>query len=197
VPPQKVQEFLDPLPVRRLHGVGPATERALAELGIETVAQLRALPEERLAERFGRQGRILFEFARGIDDRPVETLSVRKSLGTESTYAVDLVGREAVEVEIDRLADELAESLRRRELGGCTLTLKLRYADFTTLTRSRTFVHPLDAAGAIAACARDLLDKTEAHVRPVRLLGLTASNLVEHPLSQLALFLAETSPDSR
>jgi DNA polymerase-4 len=197
VPPQKVQEFLDPLPVRRLHGVGPATERALAELGVETVAQLRALPEERLADRFGRQGRILFEYARGIDDRPVETLSVRKSLGTESTYAVDLVGREAVEVEIDRLADELAEALRRRELGGCTVTLKLRYADFTTLTRSRTFVHPLDAAGAIAACARDLLDKTEGHVRPVRLLGLTASNLVEHPLSQLALFLAETSPDSR
>jgi DNA polymerase-4 len=190
VPPAKVQEFLDPLPARRLHGVGPATERALAELGVETVAQLRALPVERLVERFGRHGRTLFEFSRGIDERPVETRSVRKSLGTESTYAVDLVGRPAVETEIDRLARELAEALHRRGLGGCTVTLKVRYADFTTLTRSRTFVFPLDDPAAIAACGCDLLWKTEAHTRPVRLLGLTASNLVHDPLPQLPLFVA-------
>jgi DNA polymerase-4 len=194
VPPARVQGFLDPLPVGRLHGVGPATARALAELGAETVAQLRALSVEQLAGRFGRHGRTLYEFARGIDERPVETLSVRKSLGTENTYAVDLVGRPAVEAELGRLAEGLATSLRRRELGGCTVTLKLRYADFTTLTRSRTFLYPLDEAAAIAACARELLTKTEAHARPVRLLGLTASNLVEHPLSQLALFLEEASP---
>jgi DNA polymerase-4 len=82
VPPAKVQAFLDPLPVRRLHGVGPATERALAELKLATVADLRAADVEVLIERFGKHGRILHEFAHGIDDRPVETHQERKSLGT-------------------------------------------------------------------------------------------------------------------
>src|SRR5436305_5065019 len=80
VPPHKVQAFLDPLPVRRLHGVGPATERALAELGVQAVADLRERPLDLLVERFGKHGRLLFEFARGIDDRPVETHRGRKRL---------------------------------------------------------------------------------------------------------------------
>ena len=189
VPPHKVQAFLDPLPVRRLHGVGPATEKALADLGIQTVADLRVHPLEALVDRFGRHGRALHEFAHGVDDRPVETHQERKSLGTENTYAVDLRERDAVEREVEKMAHEVAAALERRDLAGCTVTLKVRYADFTTVTRSRTFPVPVWHAAQIAAAARDLLDKTEAFSRPVRLLGVTSSNLVQGRVEQLALFV--------
>lgn len=189
VPPHKVQAFLDPLPVRRLHGVGPATEKALAELGIATVADLRGQPLEALLDRFGRHGRVLHEFAHGIDERPVETHSERKSLGTENTYAVDLREREVIEREVEKMAHEVAAALERRDLAGCTVTLKVRYADFTTVTRSRTFAVPVWNAAQIATAARGLLDKTEAFSRPVRLLGVTSSNLVQGRVEQLALFV--------
>lgn len=188
VPPAKVREFLDLLPVRRLHGVGPATERVLAEMGVDTVAQLRALPAAALVERFGRQGRVLFEFARGIDHRPVETERERKSLGTENTYGVDLVRLEAMEAEVERLAQEVARALAERQMVGCTVTLKVRFADFTTITRSRTLAFPLRDGGAIASCAKDLLRRTEARARPVRLIGVTASNLLRCTVDQLELF---------
>lgn len=188
VPPGKVQAFLDPLPVRRLHGVGPATEKALAELGVQTVADLRQQEAEELTARFGKHGRVLYEFARGIDDRPVETHSERKSLGTENTYAVDLRKLEAMEEELVRMGAEVADGLFRRGLAACTVTLKVRYSDFTTLTRSRTFQLPVHDSAAIGGAARDLLKKTDAASRPVRLLGVTASNLIQTRMVQLPLF---------
>jgi DNA polymerase IV len=192
VPPGRVQSFLDSLPVRRLHGVGPATEKALAEMNVHTVAELRAVPLEPLSARFGKHGRILHEFSRGIDDRPVETHSERKSLGTETTYAEDLTDLAAMEKEVDRLAAEVARALARSGLAGCTVTLKLRYSDFTTLTRSRTFLVPVYDGDVIGECAKDLLRRTEAPSRPVRLLGVTASNLVRERIAQLSLFESPT-----
>jgi DNA polymerase-4 len=188
VRPEKVQAFLDPLPVRRLHGVGPATEKALAELKVQTVADLRGVELDDLIGRFGKQGRILYEFSRGIDDRPVETHRERKSLGTENTYAEDLTDFAAIEGEVIRMADELADSLARAGLAGCTVTLKVRYEDFTTVTRSRTYAVPVYDRATIAACARDLLRRTEAPKRPVRLIGVTSSNLVRERIEQLLLF---------
>lgn len=189
VRPEKVQAFLDPLPVRRLHGVGPATERALAELKVQTVADLRAVPQEELSARFGKHGRTLYEFSRGIDDRPVETHRERKSLGTENTYAEDLTDLARMEAEVDRMSAELADALARSGLAGCTVTLKIRYDDFTTVTRSRTFMVPVWDRVTIAVCARDLLHRTEAPTRPIRLIGVTASNLVRERLEQLPLFI--------
>lgn len=188
VRPEKVQAFLDPLPVRRLHGVGPATERALAELKVHTVADLRAVPLEDLTDRFGKHGRTLYEFSRGIDDRPVETHTERKSLGTENTYARDLTDLAEMEKEVDRMAEEVSDHLARSNFAGCTVTLKVRYDDFTTVTRSRTFPVPVWDRVTIALCARDLLRRTEAPVRPVRLIGVTASNLVRERVAQLPLF---------
>lgn len=188
VKPGRVQAFLDPLPVRRLHGVGPATERALAELGVQTIADLRARPLEELAARFGRQGRLLYDFSRGLDDRPVETHRERKSVGSESTYVSDLRWLDAMDAEIGRLAADVADHLFRTGIGACTVTLKVRYDDFTTLTRSRTFPVPVHDAASISACARDLLRRTEAGARPVRLLGVTASTLVHGHMVQLLLF---------
>jgi DNA polymerase-4 len=188
VPPQRVQAFLDPLPVRRLHGVGPATERALAELQIQTVADLRTQEADALVARFGKHGRMLYEFARGIDERPVETHQERKSLGTENTYAVDLEAAAAMLEELDRMALEVAASLERRGLAGCTVTLKVRYADFTTVTRSQTLPAPVCDAATIAHWARALLQRTEAPARPVRLLGVTVSSLLHERVEQLPLF---------
>lgn len=189
VPPARVSEFLAPLPVRSLRGVGPRTEESLKKLGIETVADLRKWSLEELADRFGRHGKTLYDFARGVDERPVTTHRERKSLGTENTYRHDLRRREEMEDEIDRLAVEVAEGLERRGIGAFTVTLKVRYSDFTTVTRSRTLPAPTADADVLSRQARDLLDKTEAPDRPVRLLGVTASKLVgEEDEVQLWLF---------
>jgi len=188
VPPRKVQAFLDPLPVRRLHGVGPATEKALAEMRIATVAELRAAPAAALVERFGRYGKTLHEFARGVDERPIEPHRERKSLSTENTYAVDLSDADEIGAEVERMGHEVAATLARFALAACTVTLKLRYSDFTTLTRSRTLPYPVADGPTIALCARELLAKTDAGSRPVRLLGVGASNLMAGALAQLPLF---------
>jgi len=193
VRPRQVEGFLAPLPVRRLHGVGPATERALAELGVATVADLRRLPADVLTARFGRHGGVLHDFARGIDGRPVETHRVRKSLGTENTYGRDLTGLADMEAEVRRMAGEVATGLERREIAGRTVTLKVRYGDFTTVTRSRTLAAPTADAATVAALALDLLGHTEADHRPVRLLGVTVSNLDDGGVWQLPLFAAEES----
>jgi DNA polymerase-4 len=189
VPPPKVQKFLDPLPVRRLHGVGPATEKQLNELGIETIADLRARSLASLQGTFGRlYARILFDHARGMDERPVAELRERKSLGTETTYDVDLVGGEVLDIELGRLAQQLSDALSKRELATCTIVLKVRYSDFTTLTRSQTLAHALVQAADLALCAQQLLRRTAALDRPVRLLGITASRLVPSRFGQLGLF---------
>ncbi|HMB54447.1 MAG TPA: DNA polymerase IV [Thermoanaerobaculia bacterium] len=188
VKPSRVAAFLEPLPVRRLHGVGPATERALGELGVATVAELRGLPVELLTSRFGRHGAGLFRFARGVDERPVETDRVRKSLGTENTYSRDLERREAMEEELVKMAHDVAASLEKREIAGRTVTVKVRYPDFVTVTRSQTLPAPTADAATVARLAVELLAKTDAGERPVRLLGVTVSNLDTDGVWQLPLF---------
>ena len=188
VPPERVHGFLGPLPVRRLHGVGPATERALAGLGVATVAELRAQPLATLLQRFHSHGRTLYEFARGIDRRIVEPHQERKSLGTESTYREDLAHLEAMDEQLDAMAQEVADGLARRELAACTITVKARYPDFTTVTRSRTFPIPTADARRIASTAKALLRHSEAGRRTVRLLGVSASTLVPGTMRQLELF---------
>jgi len=161
-----VQSFLDPLPVRRLHGVGPATEKALAEMGVQTVADLRAAIVEDLTDRFGKHGRVLFEFARGIDDRAVETHQERKSLGTENTYVTDLADLAEMEAEVERMAAEVADALSRRGFAACTVTLKARYADFTTITRSRTLSSPSTRQPPSPPAPATCLRKTDAPAGP-------------------------------
>lgn len=195
VPPKKVRRFLDPQPVRRLLGVGPATERALAELGIATIADLRVQSRELLERRFGRHGGGLYRYARGIDERPVNTHWERKSLGHENTYAKDLNGLEPMDAEIVRLVTKVATGLTKRDLSARTVVLKVRYADFTTLTRSRTLAWPTTDPAELAAHAHALLRKTEAEKRPVRLLGVTASGLEKGAAIQLPLFPLQVPPE--
>ena len=177
VHPHKVENFLAPLPVRELRGVGPRTEAALAELGIGTVKDLRRVSREDLTRRFGRHGDTLYEFARGVDERPVVTHRERKSLGHENTYREDLRDLDRMDDEMNRFADEVARGLDRRAFLASTFTVKVRYGDFTTVTRSKTLPAPTADAETIARVARGLLRKTDAPRAPVRLLGLTASGL--------------------
>ncbi len=188
VPPRKVRAFLDPQPVRRIHGVGPATAQALAELGVETIADLRALELVTLEKRFGRHGSGLYRYSRGIDDRPVRTDRVRKSLGHERTYASDLRDLEEMDAQLDDLSRRVAEGLQRRELAARTVTVKVRYGDFTTLTRAQTLPMPTAAHQRIASIARTLLRGTDAGDRSVRLLGVTGSGFERGNVEQLWLF---------
>jgi DNA polymerase-4 len=188
VPPQRVQRFLDPLPVRRLPGVGPATEKRLVKVGIERIEQLRERPREELEARFGRWGSVLWGYARGDDERPVRLSRERKSVSKERTYGSDLAEIAEMEAELAKLADGVAAALHKKKLSGRTLTVKIRYEDFTTLTRSHTFRAPTCSAKTLLEAARGLLRNSEAGKRRVRLLGVGCSNLVPGNIEQLRLF---------
>jgi len=188
VKPARVQEFLDVLSVRCLPGVGPASERRLKKSGIETIAELRAVPRDRLKTLFGKHGQWLYNCARGIDERPVRTHRERKSLSCERTYAQDLSNLEDMDTELDRLAERVSRGLKKRELSALTVTVKVRYGDFTTLTRSHTLPSPTSDERVMTTWAHRLLRRTEAGERSVRLLGLGAGNLANGEVSQLELF---------
>ncbi len=179
VAPDEVDRFLLPMPVRRLWGVGPKTAERLQSLGIRTVADVRRVPPEVLARWFGKYGPFLYELAHGRDERPVVSHRAAKSHGAERTVRSDLRSRAEVETMVTQLARRVAEDLARGERPGRTVTIKLRYGDFTTITRSRSMPTPLMAFERIDEVARSLLDETEAGRRPVRLVGVQVSGLID------------------
>jgi DNA polymerase-4 len=191
VKPSQVLDFLAPLPVRRLHGVGPAGERVLHDLGITTVGELRRVSLDRLIARFGHWGRTLHAFARGEDEREVHTDHVRKSLSTERTFTADLRKADEIDRVLTDMAGEVADGLARRQLSACTVTVKARYPDFTTVTRSHTLPSPTASADVLVGCALELIRSTEARNRSVRLLGVGVSNLAPGDLEQPTLFAAD------
>ena len=188
VRPAEVEAFLAPLPVRRLHGVGPATEKTLHEMGLETVGDIREASVDLLMARFGHWGRTMRDRAWGIDDRTVHTRQVRKSLSTERTFEENLRKPDEIDEVLGKMAEEVAQGLEKRRLAASTVTIKVRYPDFTTPTRSHTLPVPTADAAAIAAVAHDLVRRTEASKRSVRLLGVGVSNLVPGELDQRPLF---------
>lgn len=188
VRPSQAAAFLAPLPVRRLHGVGPATEKILLSMGLKTIADLREAPVDLLTNRFGHWGRAMQQRAWGIDDRPVHDDHVRKSLSTERTFDENIGEAAAIDELLTAMAEEVAQGLAKRELAASTITIKVRYPDFTTPTRSHTLPTPTADAATITAVAHELVRRTEAVERSVRLLGVGASNLVPAELGQRALF---------
>ncbi len=174
VEPGTELEFLHPLPVRRLWGVGPATERRLANYGVETIGDLAALPEATLVRSLGEAaGRHLHALAWNRDPRPVEPHRETKSIGHEETFAVDRFDRRELEHETTRMADLVAARLRAHQLVARTVQLKIRFPDFTTITRAHTLRSSTDLAAVIGDAARTLLLDVEVE-RGVRLLGVTA-----------------------
>jgi DNA polymerase-4 len=189
VPPDRVAEFLAPLPVGRLWGVGARGEQRLHALGIRTVGQLAALPERVLADRFGEAGRQVWELAHGRDDRTVVPDRAARSVSTETTFARDVGDREALRTWLLDLVDHLAGRLRQQGLRARTVDLKVRSSDFRTRTRSRSLPEATDATDALWQAARGLFERTVTRdVLPLRLLGVGATNLVREPAVQGQLF---------
>jgi DNA polymerase IV len=184
-------EVLHPLAVERLWGVGPATRARLGRYGVQTVGDLAALPEATVVSALGTaHGRHLHALAWNRDDRAVETSRAVKSIGHEETFAHDLVDRALLEHEIVRLADRVAARLRDAARVARTVQLKLRYADFRTITRSRTFAEPTDLAADLMRTATELLRGVDIG-GGIRLLGLSAQQLVPADAVQAALPLDE------
>ena len=189
VKPHQVDAFLAPLPVRRLPGVGPATEERLAALGIATVADLRRFEAGDLVARFGRFGERLWELARGIDPRPVEPSRPTKSMSSETTFARDLPLAELVAVLVEQ-ATEVWGAAARSQRVARTVIVKLRTSDFRTLTRRATPEHPPRDAPEVAALARALLDRFGlAATQRCRLVGVGLANFAGDPDAEPAATL--------
>ena len=187
VAPGEELAFLHPLPVQALWGVGPATLERLRRLGVATVGDLAAVPEATLVHTLGKaSGRQLHRLALGIDERPVESGRPLKSIGHEQTFARDLHEPAELALEVVRMADAVASRLRQHGLAGRTVTLKVRFGTFTTITRSSTVPDAIDTGPAIAAVARSLLDTVDP-APGVRLLGVSVSGLAPPAGEQLRL----------
>ncbi|MBW1947919.1 MAG: DNA polymerase IV [Deltaproteobacteria bacterium] len=192
VEPGMVAAFLDPLPIDRLWGVGEATRRTLTgTLGVRRIGDLKRLPRGLLERRFGKLGLRLYDLARGRDEREVVPGHEVKSIGHERTYPEDILDPDRARREILYLADLVARRLRRKGFSGKTVTLKVKYADFTLRTRSSTLALGTDDAREIYAACLALLPRTEVGRRPLRLLGVSVSNLEREMDRQLALFQDE------
>jgi DNA polymerase-4 len=176
VAPERVERFLQGLPVDALWGVGPVTAARLREHGIEKLTDVRAKPAADLEAIVGSLAPWLIDLAHGRDDRAVEPNRPSKSAGSEETYASDLVAMEEIRREIDTMARDIAGWLARKQTTARTVTIKVRYSDFTTITRSHSTTDATADPDNIASRALKLLDKTEAGHRPVRLLGVSVHN---------------------
>ena len=187
VEPNRVQEFLDPLSVDRIWGVGKKTSEQLHKLNIRTVRDLRRLEQGYLTQLFGVLGSQLYQLAQGIDDRPVESDRVAKSIGRETTFATDTVDREVLETALLKLAVDIGRRLRKEAFSGKTITLKVRYGDFRTVSRSHTLSQATDLDDVIYKEACNLFREVSLK-QPLRLIGLTLHNLTNKLERQLSLF---------
>jgi DNA polymerase-4 len=179
IAPERVESFLQKLPVDALWGVGPVTATRLRQCGIERLVDVRTADPAVLRDAVGSQTDWLHQLADGLDDRPVVPNRAAKSCGSENTFSQDLTEMVDIRRAIDEMARSDAAWLERKSLQCRTVTIKVRYSDFTTVTRSHSQPPPTNSPDDIAARALALLDRTEAGRRPVRLLGVSVHNLVD------------------
>ena len=189
----EVQARLAVLPVGKLWGVGKVTEKELKRHGINTIGDLLQVPRELLVGRFGDHAAHLLELAAGHDERPVIPVHEARSVGNEITFAKDIAAADELRGILDHLAEKVAWRLRRHNLRGRTITLKARYPDFTTHTRSVTLDHPTQSTTEIRAAAREQLTRKLGRAgRPLRLIGVTVSQLEGEDAGQGELFVDPT-----
>ena len=183
------QQILDPLPVGRIWGVGRVTEKALKSKEIETIKQLRETPAEILRSIFGEQTEHVLCLARGIDDRQVESSREARSISSEQTFAADIADKDVLLDVLLSQVEDVAQQLRINNLEARTITLKLRYGDFRTITRSRTLANPTDVTATLWQQAREaLLRWHKKSAGPLRLVGFGASGLQRAGSGQRQLF---------
>ncbi|MBN2472872.1 MAG: DNA polymerase IV [Anaerolineae bacterium] len=187
IPPGEEAAFLAPLPITELWGVGPSTAKRLAELNIRSIGDLAAWPVHEIERRFGAQGVSMARHARGLDDREVETAHLTKSISQEITFEKDVRDATTLHHILRRLADTVGRRVRQEALAGATIKLKLRWSDFTTLTRQITLPQPTDQDDEIYAAAVQLLADNWPPGKPVRLIGLGISSFGS-PQRQMGLW---------
>lgn len=176
ITPEDAPAFIDQLPIRKFFGVGRVTEERMLNLGIKTGRDLKKFSHESLVHHFGKTGTYYYHIAHGRDDRPVQPDRIRKSFGKETTLRHDIDDKEQMIAILDILAEKVVEGLQREDRHGLTLTLKVKYHDFQTVTRSITSPEAVTNTAVIMGHVKRLLDKTEAGHKKVRLLGISVSN---------------------
>ena len=192
ITPRMGPAFVEALAVKKFHGVGPATAAKMQRLGIETGADLKAKSLAFLNEHFGKAGGWYYRIARGIDERPVVADRPRKSIGAEDTFATDILDLDTALTEIKALVAKVWRHCKAKGARGRTVTLKVKFADFQQITRSRTAAAPIDSAFDVEQIAASLLEPVFPTQKGIRLLGVTLSSLGASPTTehdQLQLYL--------
>lgn len=187
--PEDAESFLEALPIGKFYGVGKVTEKRFLSMGIKSGSELKALGRETMLRLFGKAGGFYYDIVRGIDNRPVEPFRKRQSAGREHTFPQDMDSRDEMLAALSQIAEEVSHLLRRKGLSGRTVTLKVRYSDFISVTRSISLADPVSGAAEILRQASYLLNKTEAEERKVRLLGISVSGFDEGRDSERQLSL--------
>jgi len=183
IKPEQGRDFVADLPIGQFHGIGPATEAKMQQLGIQTGADLRQKTLVQLVERFGKSGQYYYNIARAIDERPVRSQRVRKSLGKEITFAEDVLSLESLIDTLNGLAETVLNKLDEQALQARTLTLKVKYANFQQVTRAQSVEMALDI-NAVQQWVPQLLQRTEAGKQPIRLVGLSLSGFAKADYQQ-------------
>ncbi len=196
IEPGQETKFLAPLPIRELWGVGPKTAERLTKMGIHTIGDIADWSEIDLARRFGKLGYDLSKRSKGIDTRPVETEHETKSISQETTFARDIGAERHLKQTLRRLSDQVGHRLRKSELSGTTIKLKIRWTDFTTLTRQTTLSHTTDLDSEIFETVLQLFEQVWPPGKRVRLLGVGVSNF-EAPSRQLGLWDTQFEPTQK
>jgi DNA polymerase IV len=177
IPPDKAESYAEELPIEKFYGIGRVTAEKMRNAGVFTGADLKRWTEVDLVKRFGKIGSFYYHIVRGHDDRLVTPNRARKSVGAEESFAEDLADRQAMQAALEEIAQTLKVRIDSSNACGKTLTLKVKYADYQQVTRSRTVSEPILEAREMMRIAMELLGSTEVDVRNVRLLGLSLSNL--------------------
>ncbi|MDH5785506.1 MAG: DNA polymerase IV [Chromatiales bacterium] len=193
-----IERFLAPLPVTRIWGVGKVASKGFEKLGIRTIGQLQQYPQRLIIDHFGNSAEQFCRLARGIDDRPVVSESEAKSISNETTFAVDITDQKIMRDWLHSLTEQVAWRLRAHELKGRTVQIKVRFSDFTTLTRAHSLDEVTDITAEIWQAVQQLFEqRLPRPLPPVRLLGVGVSNFAEPIASQGDLFAAEESEKQR
>jgi DNA polymerase-4 len=177
IPPDQAEAFIEQLPIEQFYGVGQVTAAKMHQLGIQTGADLKRWTEAALVQQFGKVGHFYYQIARAEDHRPVQPNRIRKSIGAENSYDPDLSDRAMILTALAEIAQILQQRSESKQSYGRTLTLKVKYADYQQVTRSKTLPQPIQGVDLILQLAEELLQLTEVDHKQVRLLGLALSNL--------------------
>jgi DNA polymerase-4 len=181
--PSKILSFMEQLPVEKFHGVGKVTAEKMKLRGLHTGGDLKKLTEPELVHLFGKSGHFFYKIVRGLDDRKVEANRETKSVGAEDTFAEDLLNHEEMYQELERLAKIVEGRINKYQLKARTISIKIKFSDFTTITRSKSFPSAVADFTFIFQAAKNLLDVVDLTDRKVRLLGITTSNFSDDTFS--------------